>query len=166
MPNPKKVKTVTNLKEKIKKAKSLVFVDYKDLTHQQLEELRRNLGQKAELTITKNTLLKIALDKKDLDLTGPTGVIFNYEDEISPLSEMRKFIQKYQLPKIKFGIFDGQLYEEQEVIRLSALPGKEVLLSQVISGIRAPLTSLVYCLNGNLEKLLLILGEIKKKKIN
>jgi len=175
MPNPKKIAIVSNLKDKIKKAKSLVFVDYKGLTHQQLEELRKNLKDRGEFEVTKNTLIKIALRPDlvgtqgkplDLDLAGPTGVLFSYEDEISPLSEMAKFIKKFQLPKIKFGIFGGKIYSETEVIRLSLLPGKEVLLSQVVGGIKTPLNGLVYCLNGNLEKLVVTLEEIRKKRVN
>lgn len=169
MPNLKKIEQVKKLKDKIKKAKSMVFVDYRGLTHKQLEEIRSNLLKvKGELKVNKNTLLKIALQgRSDFEqLTGPTAVLFAYEDEISPLSELASFIKKYKLPKIKLGLFGEKVYSESEVERLSHLPGKMVLLSQLVGGIKSPLSSLVYALNGNLQKLVLVLSEVKNKKSN
>lgn len=166
MPNLKKFEQVKKIQEKVKKAKSMVFVDYKGLTHKQLEEIRKKLLQvKGEFKISKNTLLKIALNKKELkDLSGPTGVLFAYEDEISPLAEMALFIKKYQLPKIKLGFFNNTFYNETQVTKLSTLPSKTVLLSQLVGQIMSPLSGLVYVLNSNLQKLVLVLNEVKNKK--
>jgi len=39
--NAKKIQTVSELREKIQKAKSVVLADYRGLTHKQAEELHR-----------------------------------------------------------------------------------------------------------------------------
>ena len=57
-----KEETVVKLSEKLGRAKAVVFTDYKGLNMKQLSDLRDKLReQNAELTVTKNTLLKMAL---------------------------------------------------------------------------------------------------------
>ena len=54
----KKEKIVAKLKEKIGKAKGLVFTNYQGLTHVQLEKLKNAVKPfNADLVVTKNTLL-------------------------------------------------------------------------------------------------------------
>lgn len=173
MPNAKKIATVNSLKEKIKKAKSMVLTDYRGLTHKQLEELRSKLKKlQAEFTVTKNTLFLQASDNKDLKesypetFSGPTATLFANDNEIEPLKELAKFAKIFNLPKIKLGIFGDNIYSEDEVIRLSKIPSREVLLAQVAFSMKAPITGLVYTLNGNLQKLVLVLEEVRKKKSN
>ncbi len=60
----KKIDIVQEISEKIGRAKALVFTNYQGLTHKQLEELKKALKQaNSELIVTKNTLLKLALEK-------------------------------------------------------------------------------------------------------
>ena len=58
----KKEQIVAKLAERAAKAKGLVFANYQGLTHQQLEGLKKAIKSlQAELVVTKNTLLKLAL---------------------------------------------------------------------------------------------------------
>ncbi len=86
MKKAQKVKVVEELKEKLDKSKSLVLTDYRGLTHKQLEEFKRNLKDlSSEFLVAKNTLLKLALPDSitqslETSLTGPTAVLFSYND--------------------------------------------------------------------------------------
>ena len=61
MPSSKNITSLEEIKEKLEKAQAVFLVDYTGLTHQQLEELRRELDAvKAEAAILKNTLVNIA----------------------------------------------------------------------------------------------------------
>jgi len=44
------------------------------------------------------------------------------------------------------------------------MPPREVMLARVVGGLKAPITGLVNVLNGNLQKLVMVLNEISKKK--
>ena len=166
----KKEVLVAELSEKTARAKALVFTNYQGLTHQQLEQLKKALkSANAELVVAKNTLLKLALGDKvkadnEKDLEGPTATIFAYEDVIAPLKELAKTIKALTIPSIKFGILDGQNYNSDQLLKLSILPSKEVLLSQVVFGLKSPIFGLHRALNWNLQKLAMTISEISKKK--
>lgn len=169
MPNVKNIKQLGEIQEKVGKAKAMFLVDYAGLTHQQLEEMRRELTNvNAEIAILKNTLVNIAFQEKKIDakerLQGPHAVIFAYEDPIAPAKVLVTFNKKYQLPVIKFGIFENNIIEEGMVTTLSAIPPKEVLLAKLLGLLNSPITSLVYDLNFNTQKLVQLLKAIEEKK--
>ena len=64
MPNQKTTDTIKNLKEKVKKAKSITFVDYLGLNVNNINEFRQQMtDENSESVIAKNTLLKLALEQ-------------------------------------------------------------------------------------------------------
>lgn len=166
----KKEALVSELADKVSRAKALVFTNYQGLTHKQLEELKKALkGANAELVVAKNTLLKLALKDKvkiedEKNLEGPTATIFVYEDAIAPLKELAKTIKQLTIPSIKFGILEGENLNSEQLIKLSALPSREVLLSQVVYGLKSPISGLHRALNWNLQKLTMVLSSISKNK--
>lgn len=166
----KKEAVVAEIKEKTEKAKAMVFTNYQGLTHKQIEDLKKRLKPlNADMAVTKNTLLKIALgkeaDKADEEsFNNPTAALFAYDDIVSPLKELAKTVKELGLPIIKFGIMDSKILTADEVKRLSTLPSREILLTQMVGQMKAPITGLVYALNWNLQKLAMTLKAIEAKK--
>ncbi len=171
MASQKKIDIVAKLKDKVGRAKSLVFADYQGLTHKQLEELKKMVkAVDAEIVVTKNTLLKRALEignwKLEIgsSLDGPTATLFAYNDIIAPLKALAKTIKTLKLPVIKFGIVEGQALTADQLLKLSALPAREVLLAQLVGGLKAPIYSLHRALSWNLQKFVMTLKIIENKK--
>ena len=169
MPSSKNIKSLEEIKNKLEAAQAVFLVDYTGLTHQQLEEMRRELDNvKAEIVILKNTLVNIALTEKKIDakerLQGPHAVIFAYEDSIGAAKVLVSFNKKYSLPVIKFGIFEGNIIDEGKITMLSTIPSREVLIVKLLGLLNSPITSLVYDLNFNIQKLAQLLKEVEKKK--
>jgi len=165
----KKEQLVAKLGEKIKKARAIVFTNYQGLTHKQLEELKKSLrSQNADFVVAKNTLLGLALKKAgfkiETELTAPTAALFAYEDLILPLKQIAKSLKTHGLPTIKFGILDNQALNSEQVLKLASLPSKDVLIAQMISGLKSPLYGLHRALNWNLNKLVLTLKAIEQSK--
>ncbi len=167
----KKEKVVAELLEKVEKAKGLVFTNYQGMTHQQIERLKKALKKvEAEYVATKNTLLIRALkDKVDIEtekdkFTQPTATLFLYNDIIAPLKELSKIIRELKLPAIKFGILEGKVLTDQEVIKLSTLAPLPVLRAQLLGQMQAPISGLHRALNWNLQKFVLTLNAVKSKK--
>ena len=81
---------VEEIKEKIQKAKSLTFVDYRGLTVEEDTKMRSEFRKAgAEYKVYKNRLLLIALEAcgitgLDKVLEGTSAVAFGYDDEIAP----------------------------------------------------------------------------------
>lgn len=174
MPSQKNINTLIEIKDKLNKSKSVVFADYMGLNVKQISDLRKKVKESgAEFKVLKNTLLRLGL--KELgwkieegvvlkELSGPTAVLFGYEDEIAPLKALYDFSQENELPKIKFGFLTKDFLTGEKIISLAKLPSKEVLLAKLVSNLSSPIYGLVYTLKGNLTKLVLVLNQIRKSK--
>ena len=164
----RKEKIVAELSEKVSRSKGLVFTNYQGLTHKQLENLRKKVQtMDADFVATKNTLLKLALGKisKPLDtLKNATATLFLYGDPVGPLKEIAKAIKEFSRPAIKFGILDGQALTSDQLIKISALPSRETLLTQLVFGLKSPITGLYRALNWNIQKFMMTLKAIEQKR--
>jgi len=169
----KKELLVAEVVEKLQKSKALIFANYQGLTHRQLEELKKKIKPlEAEISVTKNTLLKRALNQTgdlkaiedEKSLEQPTATIFIYNDLVAPLKELAKVIKELSLPSIKFGILDKKMISAEQVLKLSSLPSKEVLIAQLLGNMKSPITGLAYALNWNLQKFVMTLKVISEKK--
>ena len=132
------------------------------------------------MSVSKNTLLKVALDEKlspeageqlKEQLKGPIATVFSYEDAIAPIKILAQFAQnlitqgrEVGLPKIKAGIIDGQFTSAEKIGILANLPTREELIAKLVSTMKSPLAGLVNVLNGNQRKLVYALSAIARKK--
>ncbi|MFH1187001.1 MAG: 50S ribosomal protein L10 [Candidatus Levyibacteriota bacterium] len=169
----KKEAIVQEISEKLEKANALVFTNYQGLTHRQLEVLKKKLKEHdADMSVVKNTLLKLALSKtakkeatkKDEAFNNPTAALFIYSDIIAPLKELAKTIKEFGLPSIKFGIFDNKTISAEEVAKLATLQSREVLMAQVVFGLKSPIYRLHRALSWNIQQLVMTLKAIETKK--
>lgn len=167
---------VGDLTKRFEDAKSVVALDYQGLTVKDSEKLRRQIAEAGgKLVVAKNTLLKLALKSakrtahsaKEVEdkLQGPTAMVFAEEDEIAPLQKLGKFIAEKGMPKLKFGIFGNDIFDAEKLLALAKLPGRNVLLSKLVSTMASPSYGIVNVLNGNLQRLVYILAEYKSKRV-
>ncbi len=166
---PKKTATVTELTDRVNKAKSMVVADYTGLKHKQLEELRRTLKKvDGEIVITKNRLLARALgdraSKVESLLSSQTATLFSYADEVAPLKELLKFFKAAGIGKTKGGLLGETVLSEADVTKLASLPSRELLLGKLVRQLNAPIQGLHYALQWNVNKLVWALSSIKEKK--
>lgn len=163
----KKEGVVAELLDKKNKAKALIFTNYQGLTHKQIEDLKKGIkSSDAEFVVAKNSLLHKAMpDVKEVEeLEGPTGTIFANGDVVAPLKEIAKALKQFNLPTIKFGILEGEVLSGEQVLKISTLPTKEVLLAQLVGGLKSPIFGFHRALNWNLQKLVMTLSEVQKKR--
>lgn len=180
----KKEAIVTKFADKLSRAKSVVFTDYRGMTHKQIENLKKAVkAVDAEFIVTKNTLLLRAIKQNPAlqekmsggarsrfagenfdELKGPTATLFSFKDIITPIKELAKAIKILNLPLIKFGILEGKTIKSDDILKLSAIPSKEVLLAQIVYGLKAPIFGLHRTLSWNIQKLVMTLKAIEAKK--
>lgn len=174
-PSKRNVELLSEVKEKVDRAQAMFFVDYQGLTHQQLEEARRELRKNdSEAAIVKNTLMSIALSEKGIDakekLQGAHATLFSYVDPVKTAKVLAAFYKKY-LPAgrqvsdvIKFGVYNGQIIDEATITKLATIPSREVLIGKLVGSLKSPLYGLHRALSWNITKFVLTLKEIEKKK--
>ena len=129
------------------------------------------------MIVIKNTLLLRAaesagFDIKDLEgdiLTGQTAIVIANDDAIAPIQVLGKFSKEFvsaageSVPKLKVGVVEGSFQDKDSLTKLSTLPGRDALLSQVLGTLMGLEYGLVGTLNGNLQKLVYVLSEASKK---
>ncbi|MGF6905503.1 50S ribosomal protein L10 [Fusobacterium sp. PH5-44] len=153
---------VSMLVEKIKKAQSVVLVDYKGIKVTDETALRKKMREAgAEYIITKNRLFKIALKEAGVEdsfddlLEGTTAFAFGYDEPVAAAKityELSKAKEKEKIFTIKGGYLNGKRVETAEVLSLAQLPSREQLLSMILNGMLGPVRKLAYGLVAIADK--------------
>lgn len=149
---------VEEIKEKIKSAKTLTFVDYRGLTAVEDTTLRaafRKVG--AEYKVYKNRLLLRALEELGMTgyesiLEGTTAVAFGYEDEVSASKILVDTIKSTKKMEIKGGILNGNQIDVAMVETLANIPSREVLLTKLLYLLQSPMRGLGVALKAIADK--------------
>jgi large subunit ribosomal protein L10 len=145
MPTAEKAQTIDELTEMLQNSKGAVLLDYRGLDVAAIQALRRQLnGEQVEFHVAKNTLLRIAAERAQVDvspdlLTGPTAVAFGMQDEVAPAKLLTQFTRTNRVVSIKGGVIAGRSMTAAEIGRVAELPSREDLLATLLGAIQAPL---------------------------
>lgn len=170
MKRSEKEKVVETLHEKFSKAKAVLLTDFRGLNMSAMNELRSQLrGASVEYRVVKNTLMSRAADGTGMALlkehfVGPCGVALSYEDPVTPARILMKFSEDNSVLEVRAGVVEGRVVDLDGIKRLSKLPSQEVLLTQLLSLMNAPVTSLVTVLSGVLRNFVGVLEAIRRQK--
>lgn len=171
MPTEQKISAVKEMETLLKDSKAVYFADFSGIDVPSFTDLRRQLhAEDVTFTVVKNRLAKIAaanagIEGLDDALTGPTGMVCANSDPIAPARLLSKFAEDADgKPKVKLGYLDGTIYVEDQVTALAKLPTREVLLTQIVTGLQSPISGLAYTLSGVLQKLVGTVQAVADKK--
>lgn len=165
-----KTEAIAAIKDWAEKSNIKIVTDHQGMSVKQITKLRNKLfAVNAQYTVVKNTLTLRAVKKEEAELlkdvmNGASSIIFGYEDVVAPAKILMAFIKENEKPAVKGAIMDGRLLGVAEIKKLASLPTRNVLIAQVIGGIKSPLYSLVSVVQGPIRKLVYALNEISKKK--
>ncbi len=153
----------------LSESQGTILTDYRGLTVAEITDLRRRLQQAgAEYHVVKNTLFSIACGGNAAPLrdhlAGPIAVAFAKEDVVVAAKTLLDFIREKRKAEVKVGLVDGAVYDAEGIRKLSQLPGRAVLLGQVVGAIQSPLYGLVGTLQGVLNNLVWTLQAIHDQK--
>jgi len=165
-----KATIVEELNGKFQQAKFAVAANYRGLTVQAFQQIRRSLrDNNAEIRVAKNTLLRRAVKGTSFEameghFEGATAVTVSYADPVAPAKILSDFIKDNPKFEIKYAVLDGKALTPDDVLALSKLPSKEILLAKLLSVMQAVPTSFVQVLNGVPQKMVYLLQALKDKK--
>ncbi len=160
---------VEEIKDKISRAKSMVFVDYRGINVAEDTKLRADF-RKADVDykVYKNKLFALAL--KELNITGlddvlqdTTAIAFGYSDEVAPAKILKATSKEIGKLNVKAGYLNGKAITADEVKSLADLPSKEQLVAKLLGVLSAPATGLVTVLNAPIKGLAVALNAIATK---
>ncbi len=156
-----KERVVAELSERLRAADSLIVADYRGLTNAQLAGVRSKLREHgASFTVVKNTLTRRAAAAAGAEsllalLEGPTAIAFVQAegDPVAVAKALADTAKETKVLALRGGILSGKVMEAADVEELAKLPPVDLLKSQLVGVIVAPLTQLVGLLNAPLRDL-------------
>ena len=145
MAKPEKVSAVAEIAELFRESDAAVITEYRGLSVQQLQPLRRSLGSETTYAVVKNTLTEIAAREVGIDvfegqLSGPTAIAFIKGEPVEPAKALRDFAKENEQLVIKSGYFEGKLLSEADVTKLADLESREVLLAKAAGAMKASMS--------------------------
>ena len=136
---------------------------------------------KVDYKVVKNTLIKRALESAGEDgtvkfsqnlqalvdsLKGPTGVIFAYDDPVSPAKILKKHFDKLERPKLKVAVIENETYEGKRLNELASLLSKPQIIAAILGSLDAPISGIVGSINAVFRDLASVIEEVSKKQNN
>lgn len=161
---------IEHYKKQFENAKVAVVADYRGLTVEEITELRRNLqAQQADLTVTKNTLCKVAVKDTPFEaiceiMHGPTAIAFGFGDEVASAKVLSKFIKENKKGEIIGAVMDGKLLTADEAKKLATMPSKEELYAKMLGSVNSPASGIVYSVNGVMSALVRAIAAVRDTK--
>ena len=161
---------VNRVKDGVGQNGCIFVISYSQVPASQINDFRKRLkAAGADVYVSKNSIAQIAL--KDLNqnglaekITGQMAFVWSQADSVEVAKALVKFAKECENIKIRGGLLDGKILEKDQIIQLSELPSRQVLLTMLLSTIQSPLTRLAGALNGKTRELLSILKQLSEKK--
>ena len=158
-----KGQVVSDLSEKVKGFQAVVLTNYRGLTVEQLNQLRRRLREeKISYLVVKNTLMKLASRGTDLEklnnyFEGPTAIAISHGDPIPLAKILSEFLKTQPSLEIKAGLIQGKVASPEEVKALATMPSRETLLAQLLATIQTPASQLLGAMLSAFQEFLSVL---------
>lgn len=163
-----KIKQVEELSQKIQESGAVILSDYRGLSVAEMSQLRKQLSEiGADLKVVKNTLLRFALEKVKLplsgELKGPTAVLLiEAGDPLESIKALVTFLKAKEKGEVKLGFWEKAAMSAAEVLALAALPGRKVLEARLVAQLASPINKLSYMLSGQSRRLVSVLDRMRK----
>ncbi|MDX9993007.1 MAG: 50S ribosomal protein L10 [Anaerolineales bacterium] len=133
----------------LENSQAVVLVEYTGVTVKQLDAIRAKIRESGgELHIVKNTLVRIALQDKDMQvpqelLEKSTAMTFAFSDAAATAKALTESTKSIEAVKIKGGFLEKQILSSAQVKALAELPPLPVVRSQLLGVFQAPAGKLV-----------------------
>ncbi|MBH9986419.1 MULTISPECIES: 50S ribosomal protein L10 [Lactobacillus] len=151
-----KEKFVDAFAEDLKAAKAILVINYLGLTVEEVTNMRKELRDNdVKMKVVKNTYLRRAAAKAGIEgledtFVGPTAVVYtdNADDITEPARIVSKYENDFDVIDIKGGVLEGKVTSKEDIKALAAIPGREGLLSMLVSVLQAPVRNVAYAINA------------------
>lgn len=170
-PRADKAEEVAEVKEMLSSNSTAILASYDKLTVKDASNLRKKLREAdAQFRVVKNTLFKLAAQGTPVEsltekLAGPTAVAVTASDPVAVAKALVDFARDSKgLISIKSGCVDGAVMSAADVQVLSTIPPRPMLLAQVVGGLQAPISGLVFSLQYQITSLVMTLQAVSEKQ--
>ena len=170
MNRTQKENVIAELATCFKESRAVFVTDFKGLTVDQMTGLRRKVDEAgADYRVSKNTLIKLAAKGTDAEgiselLTGNNALGTTTGDPVALAKALVDYAKGNDKFVVKGGVLRGRRLEFENIKALADLPGREVLLAQMLGAMNAVPGGFVRTLAAVPQGLVYALAAIKEQK--
>lgn len=170
MDKKQKEQELASLKDKMARANQIVVADHTGINVADLTQLRRKLRDaKSEFRVSKNTLLRLAVKDGALKalaehFTGPTAVIFGYDDPSVPAKIVYDAIKETEKPRFKAYYANGKVYGIETLKKIAELPPRNVVIAMLIGTVQGPIAQFIMVLDAATREFIGTLDALAEKR--
>ena len=150
---------ISEIREKLERAKSVVLVDSRGLTVAQDTALRKAMRKNGgiDYKVYKNSMLNFAIEGTNFEglkdyLAGPTAVAFSYDDATAAAATISKQLKGMPALEFKASAIDGEVYDAASTKAIAEIPPREVLISKLLGSFKSPMSSFARVINAVAEE--------------
>ena len=162
-----KERVVSELHQKLQKIRAVILTDYRGLNVEEITRLRRQLQEASvEYRVVKNTLMRLASKGTGLEglsdfFVGPTAMAVSNDDPLAPARVLLEFSKETPLLEIRGGLIEGRVVGPREIEGIAKLPGREVLLGNLLRVLVGGQFRLVNTLSSHIRRVVQVLEVIR-----
>lgn len=173
MNRAEKAQLADTLKEKFVKSQVTIFADYKGLTANQADDLRKKVrATHGEVRVLKNNIARLAVKEGFSDevqrvmdgLAGAVLVAFAYKDPAATAKVINEFGKDNEAFQLRESIMGKNRIAPTDIQALADLPSREVLLAQLLGVLNGPARNFVSVLAAVPRGFVTVLNAIADKK--
>ncbi|HTI13851.1 MAG TPA: 50S ribosomal protein L10 [Dictyobacter sp.] len=165
MPTQAKAEKIDELTDKLGRATIAILVQTQGLKVKDMNELRQKMRDaKLEFQVAKNTLLRIASERNNMDnvdksiFNGQTAVAFGYDDEVAAAKAVNDYVSTSRIAVLKSAILGGRTLTADQVEGIAKIEGgKDQTKAQVVGTLQGPLSTTYNLLTAPLRDLAYVL---------
>ena len=152
-----KAAVVTDVAAQVARSQTLALAEYRGLTVEHLNKLRRDARDKGVyLHVLKNTLARRAVTGTPFEVAAGSMVgplIYGFsEDAVAAAKVISDFAKGNDKLIVKGGAYAGKALSADGVKALASIPSKEVLLAQLLGLMQSPVSRFARVLAAIAEK--------------
>lgn len=166
-----RTEVIEKLEKEFNEARGIFIADNHKINVEKVTKLRADFRkEEVSFVVVKNKLAKIAAGKSGKEglvpfFNGPTAIAISKNDGTEPAKVIKDFQKENkELLGLRAAFIDGTILNSEDAIRLADIPSREILLSQLLGCLQAPMGKLAGSLAGIFNKLTGTLTALKEKK--
>jgi len=163
-----KIDKVEELVSKLNKKNNIILTNYSGIKVSEINSLRKKLQEEnIDYKVIKNNLFKKAWENVssvniDEHLKGPIAIAFTNDDLSTAAKILKSFKKEQNNFQYSIGIMKDIIYNNTEINKISEIPSKDVLISQIMSLINSGANNLALIINQTIATLARGINEVAK----
>jgi len=149
---------------------TLFLLENRGLSVNEVNELRSKVRQSnGSYKVVKNSVVKLAIDGTDFapladHLSGPKALAWTSDDPIALAKTLRDFIKGHPALTMEQAWLEGRVLDPAQAAQIAELPSREELVAKLLYMLQSPIRRLVTALNGPIQNLASVLGQVADTK--